>query len=336
MSERLVLRRRTRSSLAIGVLFIGVSAAVGTSNAVFSITNDVHTWYERTVTADFLLRPMMPDMSGQEGASMPESLRGELTKLDEVEKVDPVRLLRIEAGGQDAMLMTRDFSLYDEAPLDIIAGDPVQVGRELRDGKIVVGSVLAEKTGVHPGDSLKVTLGTETHEFLVVAIATEYSFGGSIATIDRNVAQRIFHIEGVDTFLIQARDDRALALQPKLQAIAEREGLLLQSFVELLQLINSMVAGVTGGLWVLLTLGLVVGTLGVVNTLTMNVLEQTRELGMLRAIGMKRRQVIKLVMCQAAIMGAIGIGAAQFPASHWRIRSIRIWLLCLAATSRLF
>ncbi len=60
-----------------------------------------------------------------------------------------------------------------------------------------------------------------------------------------------------------------------------------------------MVAGVTGGLWVLLTLGLVVGALGVVNTLTMNVLELTRELGMLRAIGMRVVTSLVVVMLSA-------------------------------------
>jgi putative ABC transport system permease protein len=58
---------------------------------------------------------------------------------------------------------------------------------------------------------------------------------------------------------------------------------------------------------VLLILGLFVGALGVVNTLTMNVLEQTRELGMLRAIGMRRGQIVKTVMGQAVFVGLLGI-----------------------------
>ena len=105
MSRRIVLRRITRSTLTVGVLFIAVAAAVGTSNAVFSITDDVRHWYERTVTADFLLRPMMPDMTGQEGVRMNESMRGDLAKLPGVERVDALRLLRVDAGGQEAMLL---------------------------------------------------------------------------------------------------------------------------------------------------------------------------------------------------------------------------------------
>jgi putative ABC transport system permease protein len=307
MSKRIVLRRITRSSLTIGVLFIAMAAAVGTSNAVFSITEDVQTWYERTITADFLLRPMMPDMTGEKAPSMSEALRGKLTGLDGVEMVDAVSLVRVEVGGQQAMVMARDFNLYDDVPLDIIGGDESQLAAELRHGAAVVGSVLAEKAKIRPGDTVRLTFGDETYDFHVAAIATDYTFGGAVVFVDRTFAARILPIPGVDTYLIKARRDRLAQLKPQLQALADKEGLLLQSFVELVRLIDSMVAGVTGGLWVLLALGLLVGAIGVVNTLTMNVIEQTRELGMLRSIGMRRRQIEKTVLAQALFLGAIGI-----------------------------
>ncbi|MBI3837470.1 MAG: ABC transporter permease [Planctomycetia bacterium] len=307
MSERLVLRHAGRSSLTIGVLFIAICAGVGTSNAVFSVTDDVRTWYERTVPGDFLIRAMMPDMTGQDAVTLSDSIDDEIVALDDVEKAEALRLLRIEAAGQDAMMIAREFRLYDHLPLDLIGGE----SRAIRDcvlaGEVVVGSVLAERTGVHAGDVLRVTFGTENHAFRVAGVATEYTFGGSVVYADRSVAQRLFHIEGADSFLIKSKPGKAAQLAPELARLARQNGLLLQSFAEVLQLIDSMVAGVTGGLWVLLTLGLLVGALGVVNTLTMNVLEQTRELGMLRAIGMRRGQIIKAVLGQAALIGLLGV-----------------------------
>ncbi len=170
-----------------------------------------------------------------------------------------------------------------------------------------MGSVLAEKIGIRAGDTLKVTQGDQSRSFKVAGIATEYTFGGSVVWIDRAAASKLFNIEGVDSYLIKSRPDKVAALAPKLQTLAQENGLLLQSFAEVLRLIDSMVAGVTGGLWVLLTLGLLVGALGVVNTLMMNVLEQTRELGMLQAIGMQRGQIIKTVLGQAAFIGFLGV-----------------------------
>jgi putative ABC transport system permease protein len=318
MSERMVLRHAGRTSLTVGVLLIAVAAGVGTSNAVFSITEDIHTWYERTITADYLLRAMMPDMSGQDAASMSESFRDEVAKVEGVDRIEGVRLLHIETGGHDAVIVARDFALYDRAPLDIIAGDPSKALEQLHSGEVIVGSVLAERLKVRPGDTLDVIFSEKNVSFRVAGVATEYSFGGSVVYADRGVIKRLFNVEGIDSFLIKATEPRVPDLEAKLRALADENGLLLQSFNELQRMIDSMVAGVTTGLWVMLILGLFVGALGVVNTLTMNVLEQTRELGMLRAIGMRRGQIIKTVMGQAAFVGLLGIllggGAGVFMA----------------------
>lgn len=307
MSQRMVLRHAGRSALTVGVLLIAVSAGVGTSNAVFSITDDVSTWYERTITADFLLRTTMPDMSGQDATSMPESLREEIAAIPGIEKVEAIRLLRVEASGQDAMVVAREFGKYEQAPLDIVRGDATEALAKLREGEAVVGSVLAERLKVKPGDEVSVIFGDQSQKFRVAGIATEYTFGGSVLYVELDVARKLFKVQGVDSFLIKAMAQRPAELEPSLRALSEKHGLLLQSFGELQRLIDSMVAGVTGGLWVLLALGLLVGALGVVNTLTMNVLDQTRELGMLRAIGMRRLQVVKTVMGQAAYLGLLGV-----------------------------
>ena len=60
-------------------------------------------------------------------------------------------------------------------------------------------------------------------------------------------------------------------------------------------------------LWALLVIGFIAASFGIVNTLTMNVLEQTRELGMLRVVAMTRAQVRKTIISQAALMGLMGL-----------------------------
>jgi putative ABC transport system permease protein len=64
---------------------------------------------------------------------------------------------------------------------------------------------------------------------------------------------------------------------------------------------------VRGALWGLAALGFVVAGLGIANTMTMSVLEQARELAVLRAIGMRRRQVGRLVLAQALLTGVAGL-----------------------------
>jgi len=57
---------------------------------------------------------------------------------------------------------------------------------------------------------------------------------------------------------------------------------------------------------VLALIAMIVASLGVVNTLMMNVLERTREIGMLRSLGMTRRQVAKMILAEAGLIGIIG------------------------------
>ncbi len=306
MSERLVLRHSTRSALTIGVLFIAVSTSLGIGNSVFTVNDDTHKWIDRTITADFLLRVMAPNASEQAQAVMAESLAGELTQIDGVDRVDAVKSVSIDVNGQKARLLTRDLSRFDRVPLYVL-GDEQGVLERLLAGEAALGSVLAQRAGVHEGDTVEITAGDKKHSFRVAALVTEYANGGMVVTLDTKVADRTFHIEGVGGYFIKAKPGRAADVEPKLRELAADNGLLLQSFSEIVRIVDKTVAGTTTGLWVLLALGLVVGALGVVNTLTMNVLEQTRELGMLRAIGMRRRQIIKTVLGQAGIIGWLGI-----------------------------
>ena len=72
-----------------------------------------------------------------------------------------------------------------------------------------------------------------------------------------------------------------------------------------------MLAGFTTGMRLLLVLALLIAAFGIVNTLNMNVLEQAQSIGLLRMIGMDRRQVRRMIYCQAATLAL----AALLPAA---------------------
>ena len=81
----------------------------------------------------------------------------------------------------------------------------------------------------------------------------------------------------------------------------------MQSFVEVREQLDKLINGIVVSLWCLLAIGFLVGGFGVANTLTMSVLEQTRELGMLRIVGMTRGQVRRMVYCEAFLLGVVGL-----------------------------
>jgi putative ABC transport system permease protein len=66
---------------------------------------------------------------------------------------------------------------------------------------------------------------------------------------------------------------------------------------------------------VLLALAVVVSLFGIVNTMVLSVLERTRELGLLRAMGMSRRQVRRMVRHESIITALVGVAIGQSPGS---------------------
>jgi len=82
--------------------------------------------------------------------------------------------------------------------------------------------------------------------------------------------------------------------------------MVLKSFADVQSFIDKIVNGVVGSLWAILGLGFVVGSLGVANTVTMNVLEKKRTLGLLRTVGMTSGQVTRMVVLESLLLGIAG------------------------------
>src|SRR5262249_34294814 len=123
--------------------------------------------------------------------------------------------------------------------------------------------------------------------------------------MDMGAARELLGVEGAHILSVEERKG-ARALGPELTSFCETRGLVIQSNAEFLGMVDRMYGAVVGLQWVLMSLVLAVASLGVANTLAVNVLEQTRELGVLRALGMKRTQVAKMIVAQALAMGLIG------------------------------
>ena len=104
-------------------------------------------------------------------------------------------------------------------------------------------------------------------------------------------------VEGGQTDANQAALDRVLADFPNAKAQTRQE------------FVDNQIAGLSAVLnilYVLLALSIVVSLFGIVNTLVLTVFERTREIGMLRAIGMTRRQVRRMIRHESVITALIG------------------------------
>jgi putative ABC transport system permease protein len=300
-------RQRLRTALTAGVLFLALTVAVAFGSTLRGVVHDVRQWYARSVVADFLVRGSFPDNSFALAVPLPESLAEEIRHSGSVAAVDKLAFVPARAGGCPALVLARTFRPDGPLALDLREGTEAEVRRGVRRGAVVLGTGLAARLKLHRGDTITLETPRGPKALRVAGTATEYCVGGMALYLEWEAARELLDIAGVHVFLVSAAPGGAPHLRESLRAFCDERGLLLQSNAELGGLIEGMVGRATGVLWALMALAFVVASLGIVNTLTMNVRDQTRAFGVLRAVGLDRCGLCRLVLGQAVLLWAVSV-----------------------------
>ncbi len=311
LAHRQVLRHRSRSVLTVGVLFVAASTGMGMASTVLDSVRDVRNWYEQSFQEDFFIRAMMPDMSTGLSADLPDSIAQEIKQVPGLTALDTARFMSGEVKDGDNLVsvvfIIRDYAEGAARFFDLDGEQIGDVSRKMAAGEVVIGTVLSQRIGVDVGQKITLETAQGAKEVTVAALTNEYMVGGLAVYLDRKVGKELLNVEGTDAFIIRTTPDQRAQVEQQLQKIADSHGVLLYSFAEVRQMIEGMIIGIEGCLWGVIVLGFVIATFGVVNTLTMNVLEQTREIGLLRVVAMTRNQVRKTIFGQAALVGLLGL-----------------------------
>lgn len=307
IASRQLLIHRSRTTLTVGVVFIAASAAIGLANTVLDNVQDVKNWYQKTLIADFFIRATMPDMATGLAADLPDGIDKEVLAVDGVEGIDAIRMISAKAADQNIILVVRSFNDSSLQQFDVVYGDEATIGERLGEGEVAVGSVLAQRTNLKLGDDLPLETEDGVKPYRIGAIVNDYQAGGLTAYMDRAVAEKQLDVGGVDVYVVKADHQKLDEVRANLLKVAQRHGLILQSFSELQGEIDDMVAGIDAGLWGMVALGLLVATFGVVNTLMISVLEQTFEFGLLRVVAASRGQIRKVIFAQALIVAIMAM-----------------------------
>jgi putative ABC transport system permease protein len=307
LAHRQIPRHRSRSVLTVGVLFVAASTGVAIASAVLDNMKNVKDWYRRAIVGDFFIRAMMPDMATGLSADLPEALGEDLRSVPGIRSLDALRFVAGTAADQPVVIIVRDFAEKEQVYFDLRAGDADRIRDELLRGDVVIGTVLAQRIGVGAGDLLTVATRKGPQQFRIAGLANDYLVGGLSVYMARPTARQWLQVDGVDGYVVRVDPQARAEVQAELQRLCDKHGVLLHSWTEIAGMIDRMMTEINACLWGILVLGFVVAGFGVFNTLTMNVLEQTRELGLLRVIAMTRQQIRKTILSQAVILGSAGI-----------------------------
>ncbi|HTN74133.1 MAG TPA: FtsX-like permease family protein, partial [Pirellulaceae bacterium] len=303
-----LIRRPTRTGLTAGVIVVAISNGLGLGNAILTNVEDVRNWYRRSMSGDyFLINPTANDLTVSDDGAAGSELQQELSQLAGVERVISMRFPTARAMDQSAVCIVRDFPSDAALPWAIAPAEVGALRQKLAQGELVLSSVLARKLKLSVGDNLRAEVRGRTLSRPIAAIVTDYRLGGMGFFIDVTAAREWFDPGPVNVYMVERRPEvDQEEVGRALRSFAEQRGLVYQSFVSMKQNLDQLIDGIVVSLWGLLAVGFVVGAFAVANTLTMSVLEQTRELGLLRVVGMTRWQVRKMVLLEAGLLGLLG------------------------------
>jgi ABC-type lipoprotein release transport system permease subunit len=295
MTLRNLWRRRTRTlltSLAIGV---GIAAIVALGGIIEGF---MATFTQMVVGSQADLMALEADASDMGYSSIDERVGARLATLEDVEAVAGVGFAYGTTEESPIFLMMgynpREFGIHH---FKMVEGQSLATNRQM-----IVGRKTAEAMGLEVGDTFRIMDST----FRIVGIyETGGSFEDSGAVITARDAQRLGgRPHQVSMYGIKVRDpDRVEEVRDFLNAsFSEIEVSLSSEFAESIPDMERMSA-MTGQI---VFMAVFLGAVGMLNTMLMSVLERTREIGVLRALGWRRRQVVDLILREALVLGAVG------------------------------
>jgi putative ABC transport system permease protein len=173
---------------------------------------------------------------------------------------------------------------------------------------VILPQSLATATGTHVGDTVQFATGTKLSDFKVVGIVAHSIPADSQEAIlvGWQDAVTVFGASGADFFAVRFEAGKESTARPALEDAASLYALEASNLDRVQGTVGDALDRVFRLLDALALIAVLVAGLGMVNTFSMSVIERVREIGVLRATGMSRRQIWGMVVIEAGILGVLG------------------------------
>jgi putative ABC transport system permease protein len=303
-----IQRSRLRTTLTVAALMIGVAMIVVVWAMTGSFKGDLVDWLEGYLAGDLYVTSSLP---------MGKDVWKRLEAVEGIDVATPASYLEVKwqkPNGEEETLtfMAVDPGSYSRVTTflfeQVETTAQAALDRFAAGDAVYISSVIAEQSGLRPGD--KIVLRTKTGEvpFHIAGVVVDYFNEGLVLRGSWQDMVRYFREKDATAFMLKvAPGYSADQVRNTIDDLyGKRYRLVVESNQSMLERIDTLMQQAFSMFDVLSIIAMAVGLFGIANTLTMNVIERTRELGMLRAIGMNRFQMIRMVLAEAALMGMIG------------------------------
>ena len=301
-----------RTAISVGALITAVALFTALVVMIHSFRHTVALWVRQTVSGDLFVTTKMGQVN-RFRFPIPETIVAELKRMDAgADYVQSRRYLmnygdfpyEFEAMGMETFLKHGDFVW--------LQGDPQKTRPMLIEGEgVLVSEVFATRTGLHLGDTFQTQIEGSRIELPVVGIVRDYRTDGGVVFYSWKHFKERFHDpqwSGVRFFFKDRTQDLEARVSALRNAIIERWGDALDMVSgkdlreSVLRIFDETFAITT----VLLLIALAVAALGITTTLTVMVLERTRQLNTLLAVGGSFGQIRSMIFWEASFLVAAG------------------------------
>jgi len=333
-----LLHRQLRSWLTILGIVIGVASVVALLSISSGMQRSVKEQFETIGYNTIILAPSseedqgLQDAQGGMGAlrwmfaGNEEPAEVDLSILDKLPQVETYGQTRVNTGmvtsaqmqGTGFLRITGLSDKVTEKFANYFQGFTLAQGRNFAPGDedvIILGELVAADLGVRVGDPVKI----ETTDFEVIGILTSVESNAGMLSfrgLDTGLFVPIKALESlygeentITQALIKVTDGTDVAKAS--QAIKDLFSQLGTPVATVTaEEISQQVMGVISGIQMVLTaiaaIALVVGAIGVMNTMYTSVLERTHDIGIMKAVGAKDSHVLRLFLMESGLLGIVG------------------------------
>ncbi len=300
-----VVRDKSRTALTLGGLTVGLAMIVALGGVGQHARAAAGAWIADVIPGELVMTSIRP-IGTEEGVA--EALSAAVPG---VARVSPIGTFDIALKGvrtDAAAVVGADMAA--DGRLTFTAGDRAAALAALdAGGAAIVPAGLAASLGLSVGQTIALPTADGRVLELRIAGIVERSLpgsGGEAVLVGWGDTTNALGLAGADAFAVRFAPDAPPAARDALRTAANAYALEIVPLDRIGGAISDALARIFGLFDALAIVAVLIATLGVVNTLTMNVIERVREIGLLRAVGMTRRQVWRSVAVEAGILGLAG------------------------------
>ncbi|WP_432825427.1 ABC transporter permease [Dactylosporangium sp. CA-092794] len=303
LGKRNSARNPRRTAITAGAVMVGIAIVTAISTIFTSLSAALGATIDEGLQADIIV-------FGQQTSQLPPTISADevrrIAALPDAQTVASVTADIVQVNGKTAYIS----SYADPAAAATVLKRTVTAGRidRIDSGEFVVDQKTAEDDNYHLGDTITVTFAKGPQKTLKLVGISGRSAVASGIVVSYADAQQGFNFPQAWDVFVDVRDGASVSAtkdavndvikdNPQVTAYTKDE------YVHNSQLQFDVVLGIVQ---VLLLVALAISVLGVINTLLLSVIERTRELGMLRAVGLRRGQTWLMVTTESIVITVFG------------------------------